>query len=148
MGRPVPRENRNSLPLYAWDNELGYHEATVEGFKVNEKLITNSEFFKFVQDGGYEQQEYWSEEGWYWAHGSGAKHPQYWIKIEETGQQPTYVLRNMISQTDSMPWDWPAEVNCLEAHAYCRWISKTTRVATRLPTEDEYQLMLKNAGYE
>lgn len=54
----------------------------------------------------------------------------------------------MISVTESMPWDWPAEVNCLEASAYCRWLSKTTGTATRLPTEDEYYLMIKNVGYD
>lgn len=47
-----------------------------------------------------------------------------------------------------MPWDWPAEVNCLEAHAYCRWLTKTTGVATRLPTEDEYYVLLKQIGYD
>ena len=34
IGRPVPKENRNAIPIYGWDNELGYHEANVEGFKV------------------------------------------------------------------------------------------------------------------
>ncbi len=47
-----------------------------------------------------------------------------------------------------MPWDWPVEVNELEASAYCRWQTKQTGVATRLPTEDEYHLMLKDIGYD
>ena len=44
----------------------------------------------------------------------------------------------MLSQTDEMPWDWPVEVNCLEANAYCRWVTKKTGVFSRLMTEDEY----------
>jgi hypothetical protein len=47
-----------------------------------------------------------------------------------------------------MPWDWPAEINCYEASAYCRWVSKKTGQATRLPTEDEYYSMLKHISYE
>lgn len=37
-----------------------------------------------------------------------------------------------------MPWDWPAEVNNLEAEAFCNWKSIETFKKFRLPTEDEY----------
>lgn len=40
-----------------------------------------------------------------------------------------------------MPWDWPVEVNNLEARAYCTWRTKRTGKYTRLPTEDEYYAM-------
>ena len=49
----------------------------------------------------------------------------------------------MLSETESMPWDWPVEVNCLEANAYCRWLSHKSGEAMRLLTEDEYLLVLK-----
>lgn len=55
IGRPVPHENRNKIPLFGWDNEFGHHEAEVKEYKVSEKLITNSEFYKFVLDGGYDK---------------------------------------------------------------------------------------------
>jgi hypothetical protein len=29
-------------------------------------------------------------------------------------------LRLMAAEVP-MPWDWPVEVNCLEARAFCRW---------------------------
>ena len=37
-----------------------------------------------------------------------------------------------------MPWDWPAEVNNLEARAFCKWRTLKTGNYTRLPTEDEW----------
>lgn len=37
-----------------------------------------------------------------------------------------------------MPWDWPAEVNNLEARAFCKWRTLKTGKYTRLPTEDEW----------
>lgn len=43
-----------------------------------------------------------------------------------------------MSQEIEMPWDWPAEVNNLEARAFCRWKTDKTGKYTRLPTEDEY----------
>lgn len=47
-----------------------------------------------------------------------------------------------------MPWDWPVEVNCFEGAAYCRWVSKQTGKACRLPTEDEYYAMLKHIEFD
>ena len=49
----------------------------------------------------------------------------------------------MFFETSSMPWDWPVEVNCYEANAYCCWLSKRTNQPMRLMTEDEYYTMLK-----
>jgi hypothetical protein len=42
------------------------------------------------------------------------------------GENNRFVLRLMLSNTDTMPWDWPVEVNCLESNAYCRWLSSKT----------------------
>jgi formylglycine-generating enzyme required for sulfatase activity len=47
-----------------------------------------------------------------------------------------------------MPWDWPVEVNCFEAYAYCRWLTRTSGTAYRLPTEDEYYGMLKHTDFD
>ena len=38
----------------------------------------------------------------------------------------------------AMPWDWPVEVNYLEAKAFCNWKAKQTGLPIRLPTEDEW----------
>lgn len=40
-----------------------------------------------------------------------------------------------------MPWDWPAEVNNLEAQAFCKWKGEKMHKNLRLPTEDEYYAM-------
>ena len=37
-----------------------------------------------------------------------------------------------------MPWNWPVEVNYLEAKAFCNWKSEQTGMKLRLPTEDEW----------
>lgn len=38
----------------------------------------------------------------------------------------------------AMPWNWPVEVNCHEARAFCRWKSQQLNRPVRLPTEDEW----------
>jgi putative 4-mercaptohistidine N1-methyltranferase len=37
-----------------------------------------------------------------------------------------------------MPWDWPVEVNYLEAKAFCNWMAQKRGKTIRLPTEDEW----------
>ena len=50
---------------------------------------------------------------------------------------PGYRLRTM-AQIIDMPWDWPVEVNYLEAKAFCNWLARKTGKPLRLPTEAEW----------
>jgi formylglycine-generating enzyme required for sulfatase activity len=43
-----------------------------------------------------------------------------------------------MAQIIDMPWDWPVEVNYLEAKAFCNWLAQKTGKRLRLPTEDEW----------
>ncbi|MCP3891895.1 MAG: 5-histidylcysteine sulfoxide synthase [Desulfobulbaceae bacterium] len=119
-------------PLYGWDNEFGHHRFDVWDFKASKYLVSNQELLSFIEDGGYTTQRYWTEEGWNWLRYSQARHPLFWV--EEEGR---YCLRTMTKIID-MPWDWPAEVNYLEAKAFCNWLSEKQSKTIRLPTEDEW----------
>ena len=119
-------------PLYGWDNEYGLHEAGVSAFKAAQQLTSNREFFGFVENGGYHQRQWWSDEGWRWREFKLAEHPLFWIKVDDS-----WKLRTMVSEID-LPWNWPVEVNYLEAKAFCNWKAATTGLPIRLPTEDEW----------
>ncbi|GAM11146.1 iron(II)-dependent oxidoreductase EgtB [Geobacter sp. OR-1] len=119
-------------PLYGWDNEYGNHEAEVAGFKASEYLVSNREFLGFVEAGCYREQQWWTDEGWHWREFKQAEQPLFWLK-KGNGWQ----LRTMASEID-MPWNWPVEVNYLEAKAFCNWKAAQTGLAIRLPTEDEW----------
>jgi len=43
-----------------------------------------------------------------------------------------------MTQVIEMPWDWPVDVNYLEAKAFCNWKSERTGLSIRLPTEAEW----------
>jgi putative 4-mercaptohistidine N1-methyltranferase len=43
-----------------------------------------------------------------------------------------------MAQIIDLPWDWPVEVNYLEAKAFCNWLSQKSGKKLRLPTEDEW----------
>ena len=97
---------------FAYDNERPRHEVAVGGFRITRSLITNATFLRFVEGGGYERREWWSDEGWAWKEEYDITHPLGW-----TG-----------------PDDRPVQhVSWFEADAFAR------SLGARLPTEEEWE---------
>jgi 5-histidylcysteine sulfoxide synthase/putative 4-mercaptohistidine N1-methyltranferase len=127
-------------PLYGWDNEYGSHGAEVAGFRAAQYLVSNREFLTFVEAGGYREQQWWAEEGWNWQQFKHAEYPLFWIRSGDD-----WKLRTMASEI-AMPWNWPVEVNYLEAKAFCNWKAVQTGTPVRLPTEDEWCRLYDSCG--
>lgn len=49
---------------FAFDNERPKHKVWLEPHKLSSRLITNAEYLKFMDDGGYERPELWLSDGW------------------------------------------------------------------------------------
>lgn len=159
LGKP------SDFPSYGWDNEYGEVVCKVPPFQASQYLITNSEFLKFVEDGGYQSQDLWTEEGWKWVQYREAIHPTFWVcnqgcksgcgadlatyshchmTLNSNGDEPInkkakctdFRLRLMFDVID-MAWDWPVEVNYHEAKAFCKWKGP----GFRLPVEAEHHVM-------
>ncbi len=121
--------------LYGWDNEYGVHQANVPAFKASKYLASNAEFLVFVEEGGYDNDAFWCEEGVDWKKYTQAKYPLFWI--EDDRALAGYRFRTLSKEID-LPLNWPVEVNYLEAKAFCKWLSKKEGKSITLPTEDEY----------
>ncbi|MBN2250061.1 MAG: putative 4-mercaptohistidine N1-methyltransferase, partial [Campylobacterales bacterium] len=126
--------------LYGWDNEYGEHTCEVPGFKASKYLVSNQEFLEFVEDRGYETSSFWSEEGNAWRTYENALSPRFWVADGER-----YKLRTL-NREIPLPLNWPVEVNCHEAEAFCRWKSEKLGMAVTLPTEDEYFRLRDHSG--
>jgi len=126
-------DHQDPAESYGWDNEYGFHQADIDGFKASAFLVSNGEYLAFVDAGGYDNPAFWSEEGNRWRQFTPDKHPTFWVK-QTNGD---WRLRCMTEEVP-MPWDWPVEVNALEAEAFCRWKAHETGRSIRLPSEDEY----------
>ncbi len=124
-----------SADLYGWDNEYGEQLHEVKSFKASKYLVSNQEYLEFVEDGGYQTEKYWTDEGWEWCQFARATMPEFWFK-----QGDTYGYRAM-TEAMNMPWSWPVDVNYLEAKAFCNWKSERTEKQIRLPTEAEWYAM-------
>lgn len=134
LGKPA------DYPLYGWDNEYGAYDEEVADFSAAKYLTSNREFLAFIEDKGYETESYWTEEGWNWRNYTQAQMPLFWRKDEDG-----YRLR-LVAEEIPMPWNWPVEVNYLEAKAFCNWKSEKTGRHFRLPTEAEWYRLHNAAG--
>lgn len=125
---------------YGWDNEYGTYVSEVSAFRASRMLVSNAEFLAFVEAGGYTIDRYWNDEALAWRTFAQAAHPSFWVK-----QSDAWCLR-LMTDVVPMPWDWPVEVNCHEAAAFCVWKAEISGEAVRLPTEDEWYRLYDLAG--
>lgn len=127
--------------LYGWDNEYGTATYEVEDFEASLYLVSNGEYLDFVNANGYKIQRWWDDEGLKYLSIRNATCPPFWIPKEDG----SFAYRSL-TQEIVMPYDWPVEVNALEAQAFCRWKSAQDGVNYRLPTEAEHCVLLDKCG--
>ena len=127
---------------YGWDNEYGIYKESVEAFECSKYLVSNEEFLEFVDAGGYEKKEYWSEEGRAFLEKSNAKYPVFWVQKDKE-----FEYRSLTSQI-KMPKNFPVDVNSLEAEAFCRYKSLKDGIEYSLPSEAEYEAICKDVGID
>jgi 5-histidylcysteine sulfoxide synthase/putative 4-mercaptohistidine N1-methyltranferase len=133
LGKPATERT------YGWDNEYGHDEVTLPDFRAARRLVSNAEFLRFIESDGYRDESLWTEEGRGWLHYTKARHPRFWL--ERGGD---YLQRNLLEEIP-LPLDWPVEVNCLEAEAYCSWLARETGENLRLPTEAHWHALHQDA---
>jgi 5-histidylcysteine sulfoxide synthase len=122
---------RRDLPTFGWDNEYGELKVKVESFRASKYLVTNKEYFEFVDSGAFNQKEYWGEHAWHWKEIHEVKYPKFWVQTDAG-----FKYRAQFDELE-MPWDWPAEVSHYEAMAYIRWKGN----GARLMSEAEWNLI-------
>ena len=131
---------QKSTEFYGWDNEYGQFKANCPAFKAAKYLTSNAEFLTFVEAGGYQDNQYWEEEGLAWKQYTKAEFPTFWFKHHNNWR-----LRLMTEEIN-MPWSWPVEVNYHEAKAFCNWQSLILGKQVRMPTEQEWYRLYEHAG--
>ena len=128
--------------FYSWDNEYGHYEENVKSFQASKYLVSNKEFLEFVQADGYNMEKYWNDEGKKFLELTNAKHPPFWVKDGES-----YKYRTLTKVID-MPLNFPADVNALEAQAFCNYKSQKDGVTYSLPSEVEYKALCKHVNLD
>ncbi|MBN2171595.1 MAG: SUMF1/EgtB/PvdO family nonheme iron enzyme [Candidatus Krumholzibacteriota bacterium] len=96
--------------------------------------VTNLQYARFVEDGGYRRRDLWGEAGWAWREKEGREQPGYW-------EDPQW--NNPIFPVVRVSW--------YEAEAYGKWLTGQRAVplpegyVARLPTEEEWERAVRGA---
>jgi formylglycine-generating enzyme required for sulfatase activity len=126
--------------------EVPQHRVHVDVFRIGRYPVTNQEFKRFMDAGGYDTCRYWSDGGWQWLQrkpeeekdlperrsGEGRNEPAYW-------NDPNLGIRKPNRPVVGVTW--------YEAVAYCNWLTEKLRregkigegEEVRLPTEAEWE---------
>ncbi|MDH3286638.1 MAG: ergothioneine biosynthesis protein EgtB [Betaproteobacteria bacterium] len=118
----------NQGSAFVFDNEKWAHEVEIRPFRLSRTAVTNAEFSAFVDAGGYNRREWWSDEGWEWRNRAGLAAPKYWVR-----QDDAWLQRRFERVVPLRPSEPVLHVNWHEANAYCRFAGR------RLPTESEWE---------
>jgi formylglycine-generating enzyme required for sulfatase activity len=119
-----PRDLEEFIPVTGGTYSLSVGKVTLKSFEIGKYLVTNRWFEAFIQAGGYESVEYWTEEGKKWLDASKTKHPFYW---------------------HDRKWNCPnapvVGVSWYEAYAFTRWLTlaRNDGYEYRLLTEEEWE---------
>ncbi len=125
-----PRDLKEFIPVRAGRYNLSTGKADIKSFEMAKYPVTNSWFEKFIRAEGYNNRDFWSDEGKKWLEYSKAEHPVFW---------------------NDRKWRCPNSpvvgVSWYEAYAFTKWLSSVNDGNEyRLPSEEEWEAAA--AGFE
>ncbi|GAB5490934.1 MAG: hypothetical protein Phog2KO_11490 [Phototrophicaceae bacterium] len=108
----------------SWDDKAHSAGKTfkVGSFDMAKYPVTNAQYAKFIEAGGYENDAWWTETGWRTRQKENWIEPRYWADSKwNTAEQPV------------------VGVSWYESIAFCLWLSEATGEKISLPTEQQWQ---------
>ncbi len=93
-----------------------------KGYSIAKYPITNAQFAKFIEAGGYKQKKWWTDAGWTQREKDAWTQPRSWTDSQWNGAEQPVV-----------------GVSWYESVAFCLWLSETTGEKIMLPTENQWQ---------
>jgi formylglycine-generating enzyme required for sulfatase activity len=118
--------NDNGTP-----RERPVHNVYLDAYYIGEFEITNVEYTRFLADGGYEIEEYWSLGGF-----KIFSQPEFWNDAQFSG--------GGLPGNENFP---VVGVSWFEAAAYCSWLSAKTGAVYLLPTEAEWEKAARGGDF-
>jgi ergothioneine biosynthesis protein EgtB len=116
-------------PGFHFDNEGGALAVALAPFAIDRGAVSWDRFLPFVDAGGYDDPQWWTDTGWAWRQRHGSHRPRHLSRADDGRWQ-----RAAFGQWVELQPDEPAlHLSRHEAEAWCRWAGR------RLPSEAEWQ---------
>jgi hypothetical protein len=125
---------RGSGELVPFSSTLGLHQSKssprlirkktkiIATFDIAKYPVTNAQFARFIEAGGYKNKNWWTDAGWEVRNKHKWIEPRYWNDSEWNG-----ALQPVVG------------VSWYEAVAFCLWLSHETGLSIMLPTDQQWQ---------
>lgn len=121
-----------------YDNEIPGHSVWLDNFSIAKDTVTNAEYLAFMEQGAYEDRQFWSNQGWQWHNLQKIDRPFLWF-MDDSGHN--YAVDDK-GPHDLISEDPVTGINYYEASAFASWAK------ARLPHEYEWEAALKNNKME
>ena len=113
---------------FVFDNEKWQHEVDLAPYAIARAPVSNAQFARFVEAGGYREPRWWTPAGWDWRLAQELAAPLGW-RCDGSGWQQR-VFDRWLPLDPALP---VRHVSAHEAEAWCRWAGR------RLPSEAEWE---------
>lgn len=113
---------KKSRPTTLLPKPFDWIEIPKKNYEIAKYPTTNAQFRKFIKDDGYNQQKWWTQQGWEYRERGSWTQPHYWEDSKFNG--------------DTQP---VVGVSWFEALAFCMWLSDRIDEKIMLPTEQQWK---------
>lgn len=127
---------------FHFDNEGPQHNALNQIHSIGNRLVSNLEWLQFIEDGGYQNFQWWLDAGWAWLQAEKISTPLYWNQDAQNK-----FLRFSLYGNSSLDMHAPvSNISYFEADAFARWANQNLidYAGARLPTEFEWEAFAKS----
>ena len=114
---------------FAFDNESPAHRVFVDEFRLADRLVTNGDYLRFIEDRGYHRPELWLSNGWAMVRAEHWEAPLYWERTVDGWTEFSLAGVHPVNHAEPV-----CHVSHYEADAFARW------AGARLPTEPEWEI--------
>jgi formylglycine-generating enzyme required for sulfatase activity len=122
--RPAPTTTTKPSSISLMPKPFDWISIPNKDYSIAKYPVTNAQFRKFIDAGGYKADKWWTEEGLKHRKDGKWTKPRYWDNSKWNG--------------DTQP---VVGVNWFESVAFCLWLSDVTGEKIMLPTEDQWQFV-------
>jgi ergothioneine biosynthesis protein EgtB len=119
----------HSGPGFAFDSETPRHRVLVRPYELADRAVTNGEWLRFMDAGGYRSPEHWTADGWAWVKAQAIEAPLYWQRGDDGWQSFRLDGLRLLDEAEPV-----CHVSWYEADAFARW------AGARLPSEAEWEI--------